>query len=116
MAAKCNVIVTVYDFLKLEKKKGFQMAMETGLSQSAISKLKLNQAPMTKNTKELLESTYPQYIFTAEGLDSNWVWKDRYQEMLDMNKQLIRENRILEAKLRDERKRADKAVAILESR
>lgn len=101
---KTIIRVTVYDFLKLKKMKAIQMAKDTGISQAYISKLKLNQISMTKRTKEILERTYPGYIFTAEGLDANWAWKQRYHQMLGMYRQSLQENKQMLHKLNEQSK------------
>ena len=106
------ITVTVYDFLQMKKMKGVQMVKDTGLSQAMVSKLKLNQTTLTKKTKELLQKTYPGYLFTANGLDANWIWKDRYYHSLEIIKQQKQQIQKLEEKVNLSRK-AKSALQIL---
>jgi len=107
-----KLIVTVYDFLQIKKMKGTDLAKETGLSQALVSKLRLNQSPLTEKVKRKLQETYPGYVFTCNGLDANWAWKDKYYQSLDIVKQQRRQIQNLEEKLKLSRK-ARNALRVL---
>ena len=111
---KSVITVTVYDFLKLKKMKGVQMVKDTGLSQALISKLRLNQAPMTDRVKKILQETYPGYLFTSNGLDANWIWKERYYQALDIIKQQRQQIQNLEEKVRVSRKAKQALKTLIE--
>lgn len=55
--------ITLKEFIEMKKYRLIEIASDTNLSMSLISKVSNGKEKMTENTKYILEKTYPEYSF-----------------------------------------------------